>query len=271
MLFSEKPNWSEFEWIQDPNGKTGMMIPIAPQLKMNMANNGIQPIHPSGGGMQQQRNVQNNPQSAINPPFRNDQRQGSNPNVGPTLVGFNTNKGNFGPGGVPPQQQQQQQQQPQPPPQQQPQPQPLPPPPQQQPQPQPQSQQHSINGPTNSTPSLGQGSGSFGNRSHHGQYQGHGVHPNNSQPIQQSQNPSQNPNNSPASSNARHSKPNKHSKIHRDLDAPDSYPSPRSGLTTSADDFAREMKLASSQGSLVLNGGPAGPGHMRKKPKVEIE
>ncbi|KAF9996925.1 hypothetical protein BGZ79_009328 [Entomortierella chlamydospora] len=67
---------------------------------------------------------------------------------------------------------------------------------------------------------------------------------------------------------------NKHSKIHRDLDAPDTYPSPRTGIFNSENEFDKDMKLVSSQGSigqLTHNGGPVGTGHLRKKPKVEVE
>ncbi|KAF9208746.1 SOSS complex subunit B2 [Haplosporangium sp. Z 27] len=214
MLFVEKPNWSEFEWTQDPNSKSGVMIPLTPQIKMSMANGGIPPMLP--GVIQQQRSVQGiNPQPAINPSFRGDQRQGQRP--------FSQNQ-------------------------------------------------------------VVPGSGPSGNRPHHGQYQGHSTHPSNpSQNVNQSQNlgQSQGSSNAPSGSHApnpRHPKHIKHNKVHRDLDAPDTYPSPRTGLSNSVDEFAQEMKLVSSQGSVGLgvgqlphSGGPAVPGHMRKKKNQETD
>ncbi|KAF9117121.1 SOSS complex subunit B2 [Mortierella sp. AM989] len=290
MLFVEKPNWSEFEWTQDPNGKPGVMIPITPQLKQSMANNGIPSMLP-GGSMQQQRGIQGiNQQASISPPFRGDQRQvqrpfsqtqggapNGNPHSGLMPNANSGNKGIFG-AGNPPLQQQQQSQQQQSPPQQQQQP-PLP----QQQQQQQQQQQLNVNG--INAPPLVAGSGPAGNRPHIGQYQGHGINPSNPQSQNQNQNQnqsqsqSQNLNSSNAVAiNTRHLKHNKHSKIHRDLDAPDAYPSPRTGLANSVDEFAQEMKLVSSQGSIGLgvgqlahSGGPSGPGHIRKKPKVEME
>ncbi|KAI1288957.1 Sorting nexin-30 [Mortierella claussenii] len=290
MLFNEKPNWSEFEWIQDPNSKPGVMMPVSPQHKMGMPPNGIPGIPPMipGVNMQQQRNMQgNNPPSGVNQPFRGDQRpgqrpfpanQGGNSNgnphgnmPGPNAGGtFNNNKGSFnGPAGMAPTPMQQQ-------------------------------ILHNGNGQTMGGPSIGgPGSGSSGpggNRPHHGGH--HAIHQHHANPNQ-NQNQSQNQNpplggppNPTGGANAhptgaggpRHSKHSKHNKAHRDLDAPDAYPSPRTGLANSVDEFAREMKLVSSHGGVGLGvggmnhgggggggGGPGGAGHMRKKPKIEME
>ncbi|KAF9130006.1 hypothetical protein BGW39_003567 [Mortierella sp. 14UC] len=50
-------------------------------------------------------------------------------------------------------------------------------------------------------------------------------------------------------------------KVHRDLDAPDSYPSPRSGLASSVDEFARDIKIV--QGGVGL--GVDGAGKNKKR------
>ncbi|KAG0365487.1 hypothetical protein BGZ54_006476 [Gamsiella multidivaricata] len=258
MVFFEKPNWSECEWVHDQQNKAAPMIPINPITKMPMVPNGAQPMMPNavppmmpGGNIQQQRNMQgNNMQPAINPAFRGDQRQGPRPfnqnggfpMAGPPgqgPAGFH-NKGNFGgPGGGPGNQMQQQQQQ--------------------------------LG--ANVAP-IGPVGGPSGNRPHHGSYQNHGN---------QNQNPNQGaggsgPPNNHHPSAGRLPKHNKH-KVHRDLDAPDSYPSPRTGLNNGVDEFARDMKLVAQggvglgmgQGNQGGGAGSAGSGHMRKKPKVETD
>ncbi|KAF9577165.1 SOSS complex subunit B1 [Lunasporangiospora selenospora] len=307
MTFCEKPNWSEFEWMADPN-KPNMMIPITPQMKMNLASAGPSTARAPGSVA-----------PSINPAFRGDQHP----------------RGPGGPRSFPQQQQSQQQQQ-QPP---------LPPPP-----PPPPNQVNNM--PGNGMPGPGMmmnGGGAPGGYSNKGSFNGGGPNNPQQQPQQQgsggnvrpfgnngslggngnsinsnnniSNNNSANSNDRPHSS-PRHPKFNKHNKTHRDLDAPDSYPSPRGGAGAGAgaggagagagagangDDFARDMKLVSSQGggSVGLGmrggghshgghghggrhghgqhggghgfgqdsgiGGPAGSGHLRKKPKIEME
>ncbi|KAF8938860.1 Sorting nexin-30 [Dissophora ornata] len=283
LLFFEKPNWSECEWIQDEHNRGGPMIPINPVTKMPMvpmASNGAQPMLP-GGNIQQQRGMQgSSAQPSFNPAFRGDQRpgqrpfppnQGGNPMAGsgPGPTGFN-HKGSFsgGTGGAPAN--------------------PM------------QHQQQPMNGSGVNVSPPGPNPGTGGNRSHHGQYQPHSNHTNNQQNQNHSQSHNQKqpaggsgPSNGHAP-NARHVKHSKHNKMHRDLDAPDAYPSPRTGLANSVDEFARDMKLVSQGGvslgmgplnhsggvggfggqgnsSLGLGAGSSGPGHMRKKPKVEME
>ncbi|KAG0375984.1 hypothetical protein BGX24_008419 [Mortierella sp. AD032] len=51
-------------------------------------------------------------------------------------------------------------------------------------------------------------------------------------------------------------------KVHRDLDAPDSQPNPRSGLASSVDEFARDMKIV-AQGGVGL--GVDGAGKNKKR------
>ncbi|KAF9354852.1 hypothetical protein BGX34_010779, partial [Mortierella sp. NVP85] len=247
-------------------------IPIDPRTKLAIVPllNGEQPMMPAGFMQQQPRNAGGNVAPAFNPAF-GDQRPGQRPfqqNPGggapgatpgpmagpPGQGGFNRGR-NF-PGGntlqYQPHQQQQQQQQPQQ--QQQQQPPPPPPPP-----PQP---QHNSNG--SNTPS------SAGNNRPH-PYANHGNTPNNA-PNQGQNAGNPGPGNGHHSPNARFNKHNKHNKFHRDLDAPDSYPNPRSGLSSSVDEFARDMKIVSQGGgSLGSGAGPAGSGHMRKKPKVELD
>ncbi|KAG0213715.1 hypothetical protein BGX28_003659 [Mortierella sp. GBA30] len=247
--FTDKPNWSEFDWVQDPN-RPNMMLPLTPQLKMSMSANGIQPI-PAGPNMQQQRHSQ---QAAINPAFqRPNQRPGNMagsipgqrpaPGQGqaPGQGGFpsNINK-NFG--GGPGQQQ---------------------------------HPQHNMNGPMNNGPPTGPSNIGQPHRSHshphvHAQNQ---TNPN-QYPNPQNQGPNQGYNNNGPPGNTipsnGHSsappplngRPRFNKKMHRDLDAPDSYPSPRSGLTSSVDEFAREMKFAQGGG---------GPGHIRKKTRTDME
>ncbi|KAG9324777.1 hypothetical protein KVV02_005368 [Mortierella alpina] len=248
--FTDKPNWSEFDWVQDPN-KPSQMVPLTPQLKMTMSANGMQPI-PAVGNMQQQRH---NQQAVINPVFqRQNQRSG---NMGGSIPGqrqgqgpggysnnnsnnninnntnINNNKNNFSGGSVGPQQ----------------------------------HHHHGVLGMNGPLP-IGPNNGGPGQRPHQA---------NSNQIPNQNQipNPNQNPNQSQGSSahpslplppNAR-PKFNKKHQHHRDLDAPDSYPSPRTGLANSADEFAREMKF-------VAQGGTAGPGpfaHIRKKTRTELD
>ncbi|KAG0243434.1 SOSS complex subunit B2 [Mortierella sp. GBA43] len=267
LVFSEKPNLSECEWVGDAAHMNGPMIPIDPRTKHPVVPllNGEQPMVPSGF-MQPQRNAQGgNVAPAFNPafdqrpgqrPFQQNQggAPGATPHSGPMAGpgqgqgGFNRGRSFGGPGGtnanaIQYQQQQQQQQQPQ------------------SSQPPSQPQQPNVNGLASNVPSTGPGS----NRSHHGPFPGHGNTPNNQQ--NQNQGPG-NPGsgNGHHAPNARFNKHSKHSKFHRDLDAPDAYPSPRSGLSSSVDEFARDMKISLGSGA-----GPAGSGHMRKKPKVELD
>ncbi|KAG0042982.1 hypothetical protein BGZ90_009236, partial [Linnemannia elongata] len=51
-------------------------------------------------------------------------------------------------------------------------------------------------------------------------------------------------------------------KVHRDLDAPDAYPSPRSGLASSENEFARDIKIV-AQGGVGL--GMDGAGKNKKR------
>ncbi|KAG0287482.1 SOSS complex subunit B1 [Dissophora globulifera] len=305
MLFFEKPNWSECDWIQDEHNRSGPMVPINPTTKVPMVPmaNGNQPMTSVNGVLQQQQQRTGNAPPlapSFNPAFRGDQRpgqrpfppnQGGNPMTGPGQgpPGF-SHKGSFGgPGGAPSNMQHT-----------------------------PQHLQPQIPGGPGSNILPGGPTGPpqpqplGGNRQHHGQYPGHG---NNQQNQNQNQNHNHNHNHThnnhsqkpPGGGggggsghsnghgpNPRHGKHGKHNKIHRDLDAPDSYPSPRTGLANSADDFARDMRLVSQGGtglgmapvghginsvrnnnnnnnSMGAGAGPSGPGHVRKKPKVEME
>ncbi|KAF9951562.1 Sorting nexin-30 [Mortierella alpina] len=293
--FTDKPNWSEFDWVQDPS-KPSQMVPLTPQLKMTMSANGMQPI-PAVANMQQQRH---NQQAVINPAFQRQnqrsgnmsgsipgQRQGQGP--GGFSNNNSNNKSNFG-GGVGQQQ----------------------------------HHQHGagslgMNGPLPAGPNSGvpgqrphqANSNQMPNQSQNlnhqnlnlNQGQGHiqsqgqvqGQGPTQGQGPAQGQGPMQGQaqgqgqgplqgqaqgqgqghglmNNAgqgsahpslPLPPNAR-PKFNKKHQHHRDLDAPDSYPSPRTGLANSADEFAREMKF-------VAQGGTGGPGHIRKKTRTEMD
>ncbi|KAF9990031.1 hypothetical protein BGZ75_004019, partial [Mortierella antarctica] len=301
--FTDKPNWSEFDWVQDPN-KPSQMVPLTPQLKMTMSANGMQPI-PAVGNMQQQRH---NQQAVINPVFqRQNQRSG---NMGGSIPGQrqgqgpggysnnnsnninnntnnNTNKNNFGGGSVGPQQ----------------------------------HHHHGVLGMNGPLP-IGPNNGGPGQRPHQAnsnqipnqnqipnpnqnpnQSQGHlqgqgpvqaqglGQGPGQGQGQGQGQGPGPGPGPGPSQGHGQgHTLPNhagqgssahpslplppnarpkfnKKHQHHRDLDAPDSYPSPRTGLANSADEFAREMKF-------VAQGGTGGPGpfaHIRKKTRTELD
>ncbi|KAF9961045.1 hypothetical protein BGZ70_008382 [Mortierella alpina] len=290
--FTDKPNWSEFDWVQDPN-KPSQMVPLTPQLKMSMSASGMQSI-PAVANMQQQRH---NQQAVINPAFQRQnqrsgnmsgsipgQRQGQGPagyssNNNNNNINNNNNKGNFGP----------------------------------------QQQQHphgvgalGMNGPL----PVGPNNGGPGQRPHAANAnqipnQIQNQNPNQNQGHLQSQGqvqvqgPGQGPGPGPGPGpgagpglgptlgqgqgqgqglghglthhggqgsahpslplppNAR-PKFNKKHQHHRDLDAPDSYPSPRTGLSNSVDEFAREMKF-------VAQGGGGGPGHIRKKTRTELD
>ncbi|KAF9288059.1 Sorting nexin-30 [Mortierella alpina] len=286
--FTDKPNWSEFDWVQDPN-KPSQMVPLTPQLKMTMSANGMQPI-PAVANMQQQRH---NQQAVINPAFqRQNQRSGNmsgsipGQRQGQGAGGYSNNnnniKSNFGGGGgIGPQQ----------------------------------HHQHGMgalgmNGPL----PIGANNGGPGQRPHQANSNQIPIQ-NTNQNLNQSQNPNQNQGHIqsqgqgqgqgpgqaqaqgpgqilgqgpaqgqgqgqghgmmstagqgsahpslPLPPNAR-PKFNKKHQHHRDLDAPDSYPNPRTGLANSADEFAREMKF-------VAQGGTGGPGHIRKKTRTEMD
>ncbi|KAG0269734.1 hypothetical protein DFQ27_002403 [Actinomortierella ambigua] len=315
LLFKETPNYSEFEWVQDPSHPPGVLSPLTNQLRMDFANRGIQPV--PVGQMGPQRGGQ---QGSFNPSFRQGpprQFQGNNPNNMPPqggnmmggggmhkmggqgFQGNNSNSNNSstnnskngfgfhnqgpdhppGPDGPhphgqhdnllhpqhhhPQQQQQQQQQQ---------QPHQGPPLPQgghlsQHPRPHRNfhnppgmhgSRQFNNHGPPPNPNQGGHGSGSGGDGGNAGGGGGGGR---------------------VGGGGGGRAKFNKSK--HRDLDAPtEAYPSPRSGLASSNDEFNRDISKLMNQGNVGLGmlpggggggGGPGVPTHMRKKPKIESD
>ncbi|KAF9336815.1 hypothetical protein BG006_007326 [Podila minutissima] len=266
--FTEVPKWSEYQWVQDPHNRN-MLLPLTPQVQQMLEMNGGVPT-PVGASSQR------NPGAAavVNPAFRSNMGMGGmgmggnrfpsqggpNPGGPPAGPGFadsnshkntpvpnfnhnnnNTNNNNFnggpgsiGPGGL--------------------------------------GAPGGPGGPRqgfppgpNPTNTQGGGGGANGGPSNGGSGNGGPANGGN------------------GGGGGRHGKHGKHGKMHRDLDAPDSYPSPRTGLNNSVDEFARDMKLV-SQGGIGLGMGPhfgahgqgghqggGGPGHMRKRPKVEMD
>ncbi|KAG0043757.1 hypothetical protein BGZ83_011066 [Gryganskiella cystojenkinii] len=302
MPFAEQPNWSEFDWTPDPK-MPNAMVPVHPNtghpVVVPGGSGGYQQM-PAGPNMQpmqqqqqpqqqqqqmqpqqqQQRNMQGSNQPAINPQFRGNHgpnhahnnssnnghpMNGNGPNGNPHHNNT-SNKGGFGhqgaaggPGGLggsagpmgpmqgggP-------------------------------------NQHGNGNGINNTNNMPGQG-GSGGHRQHHvhfSQGPGAGNTANNNNNTNGPQS------NGGSGGNGGHAGPSgpsmrsKKSKQHKDLDAPDAYPSPRTGLAQSEDLFARDMRNLSQGGSnggggggvgLGVFGGPhgGGGGHQRKKTKIE--
>ncbi|KAF9427022.1 SOSS complex subunit B2 [Podila epigama] len=279
--FSELPKWSEYQWIVDPNHPQ-LLTPLTTQLQLMLEMNGGVPT-PIGASTMQRNN--SGAVAAVNPAFR-----GPNQRFGPNQGSSAGNMNRMGPGHGPPGGQ---------------------------------SGFHMNNnnndvkhmGPNGGGGGGGPGNGfnqhMLGNNNHNaangnnainnGQGHGGSIGPghNGGRPPPQGGMFSQQghghhgmgpggPNGHSLGQNnggggGRHSKHGKHGKAHRDLDAPDSYPSPRTGLANITDEFAREIRLVSqgSQGGIGLGvgshmgggqgGGGSGSSHVRKRPKVEME
>ncbi|KAF9971614.1 SOSS complex subunit B2 [Actinomortierella ambigua] len=304
LLFKENPNFSEFEWVQDPSHPHGVFSPLTNQLRMDFANRGIQPV--PVGQMGPQRGMAGQ-QGSFNPSFRQGpprQFQGNNPNNMPPQgmggagmhktggQGFqgNNNSGNninpkngFGfhnqgpdhlPGQDGPHPQGQHDNMPHP----------------QHHHPQQQQQQQQHQGP--SPPQGGHlPQHPRGHRNFHNPPGMHGNRPFNSHGPPPNVNQGGHGGGGGDGGNASggsaggggggrvggggRAKFNKSK--HRDLDAPtEAYPNSRSGLANSNDDFNRDISKLMNQGNVGLGmlpggGGPGGPAHMRKKPKIESD
>ncbi|KAF9213368.1 SOSS complex subunit B1 [Podila verticillata] len=254
--FSEVPKWSEYQWVQDPHNRN-MLLPLTPQVQQMLEMNGGVPP-PVGASSQRNPGAT----AVVNPAFRGNMGamggmggmgnrfppQGGPGNQG--APGFDPNHKNPGPGF---------------------------------------NHNNNNNSNTNNNfnggpnGSIGPGApgapgasgGPVGPGGPGGPRQGFPPGPN---PGNTQGGPANGPGvGNGSSGGGRHGKHGKHGKMHRDLDAPDSYPSPRTGLNNSVDEFARDMKLVSQGGSLGMGPhfghtpGHQGGGHMRKRPKVEID
>ncbi|KAG0226464.1 Sorting nexin-30 [Actinomortierella wolfii] len=315
LLFKENPNFSELEWVQDPNHPPGVLSPLTNQLRIDFANRGIQPVPVGQMGPQRGMGGQ---QGSFNPAFRQGpprQFQGNNnpnnmPPQGGNMMGGGgvhkmggqgfqgNNNNNNSSGNIPkngfgfhnqgpdhpsgqdgPHSSGQHDNMPHPQhhhhPLQQPPHQGAPPPPGGHMPQHPRAHRNFHNPP-----------GMHGNR----QFNSHGPPPNSNQGGHGGGSGGDSGNPAGGGSGGGGGgrigggggRPKFNKSKHRDLDAPtEAYPSPRSGLTSSSDEFTRDISKLMNQGNMGLGmfpgggsgggGGPGGPGHMRKKPKIESD